>query len=92
MQKSALQYGEIIFQSKVIPLFLPKCSKLHSFYIMVYCIPYMEVTVDFLPYMEVTVGKKKKGKTWRNEVDTKTVKIATSEIHISILKRNFTIL
>ena len=44
MQKSALQYGEIIFQSKVIPLFLPKCSKLHSFY-MVYCIPYMEVTV-----------------------------------------------
>ena len=92
MQKSALQYGEIIFQSKVIPLFLPKCSKLHSFYIW-YTVPYMEVTVDFLPYMEVTVGKKKKkGKTWRNEVDTKTVKIATSEIHISILKRNFTIL
>ena len=29
MQKSPLQYGEIIFQSKVIPLFLPKCSKLH---------------------------------------------------------------
>ena len=63
------------------------------FILMVYCIPYMEVTVDFLPYMEVTVGKKKKkGKTWRNEVDTKTVKIATSEIHISILKTNFTIL
>ena len=61
MQKSALQYGEIIFQSKVIPLFLPKCSKLHLFYIfMVYCIPYMEVTVYFLPYMEVTVGKRKK--------------------------------
>ena len=93
MQKSALQYGEIIFQSNFIPLFLPKCSKLHSFYIMVYCIPYMEVNVDFLPYIEVNVGKKKKkGKTWRNEVDTKTVKIATSEIHISILKRNFTIL
>ena len=36
--------------------------------------------------------EEKKGKTWRNEVDTKTVKIATSEIHISILKRNFTIL
>ena len=36
--------------------------------------------------------EKKKGKTWRNEVDTKTVKIATSEIHILILKRNFTIL
>ena len=60
---------------------------------MVYCIPYMEVTVHFLPYMVETVGKKKKkGKTWRNEVDTKTIKIATSEIHISILKRNFTIL
>ena len=29
MQKSPLQYGEIIFQSKSIPLFLPKCSKLH---------------------------------------------------------------
>ena len=65
MQKSALQYGEIIFQSKVIPLFLPKCSKFHHsemyiYYNMVYCIPYMKVTVDFLPYMEVTVGKKKK--------------------------------
>ena len=48
MQKSALQYGEIIFQSKVIILY------------MVYCIPYMEVNVDFLPYMEVNVGKKKK--------------------------------
>ena len=36
--------------------------------------------------------EKKKGKTWRNEVNTKTVKIATSEIHISILKMNFTIL
>ena len=78
MQKSALQYGEIIFQSKVIPLFLPKCSSsIHSemYIYMVYCIPYMEVTVDFLPYMVETVGKKKKGKTWRNEVDTKTVKI-----------------
>ena len=52
----------------------------------------MEVTVDFLPYVEVTGEEKKKGKTWRNEVDTKKVKIATSEIHISILKRNFTIL
>ena len=27
MQKSPLQYGKIIFQSKVIPHFLPKCSK-----------------------------------------------------------------
>ena len=62
MQRSALQYGEIIFQSKVIPLFLSKCSKLHHsecILYMVYCIPYMEVTVDFLPYMVETVGKKK---------------------------------
>ena len=70
MQKSALKYGEIIFQSKIIPLFLPKCfSSIHSIYIWyTYCIPYMEVTdCRFLPYMKVT---------WRNEVDTKTVKIA----------------
>ena len=60
MQKSALiQCGETIFQSKVIPLFLPKCSKLHSFYYGI-LYTYMEVTVDFLPYMEVTVGKEKK--------------------------------
>ena len=36
--------------------------------------------------------EEKKGKTWQNEVDTKTVKKATSEIHISLSKRNFTIL
>ena len=41
--------------------------------------------------MVETEGKKKKGKTWRNEVDTKTVKIEI-EIHFSILERNFTIL
>ena len=29
MQKIPLQYGEIIFQSKVIPLFLPKFFKFH---------------------------------------------------------------
>ena len=46
-------------------------------------------TVDFLPYMVETVGAKKNGKTWRNKVDTKTVKIATSEIHFSILKKKF---
>ena len=61
MQKSALQYGEIIFHTKVIPLFLPKCSKLHnSEMYTIYCIPYLEVTVDFLPYMVETLGKKKK--------------------------------
>ena len=53
----------------------------------------MEVNVDFFTlYGSECREEKKKGKTWRNEVDTKTVKIATSEIHISILKRNFTIL
>ena len=63
MQKSALQYGEIIFQSKVIPLFLPKMFQAPFILYMVYCIPYMEVNVDFfLPYMEVNVGKRKKKK------------------------------
>ena len=62
MQKSALQYGKIIFQSKVISLFLPKCSNFHhsEMYTMEY-IPYLIMgnTVDFLPYMVETVGKKK---------------------------------
>ena len=35
---------------------------------MVYCIPYMEVNVDFLPYMEVNVGKKKKKKAKHGEM------------------------
>ena len=52
----------------------------------------MEVNVDFFTLYGSECREEKKGKTWRNEVDTKTVKIATSEIHISILKRNFTIL
>ena len=88
MQKSALQYGEIIFQSKVIPLFLPKCSKLHG---ILYTL-YGSECRFFTLYGSECREEEKKGKTWRNEVDTKTVKIATSEIHISILKRNFTIL
>ena len=55
----------------------------------------MEVTVDFLPYMEVTPccrEEKKKAKHGEMRWTPKTVKIATSEIHTSILKRNFTIL
>ena len=37
MQKSALQYGKIIFQLKVIPLFLPKIlSSIHSIYGILY--------------------------------------------------------
>ena len=75
MQKSALQYGEIIFQSKVIPLFCQNVpSSIHSIYGILYTL-----------YGSECREEKKKGKTWRNEVDTKTVKIATSEIHISIL-------
>ena len=43
--------------------------------------------------MVETVGKKKKKTANHGEMRwTKTVKIATSEIHLSILKRNFTIL
>ena len=54
MQKSPLQYAKIIFQSKVIPLFLPKCSKFHHSEIMYtiyieYTIPYMGNTVVVLP-------------------------------------------
>ena len=83
MQKSALQYGEIIFQSKVIPLFLPKCSKLHSFYIWytVY-IPYMEVNVDFLPYMEVNVGKKKNMAKWGGHQNSKNSNFRDSYLNI----------
>ena len=95
MQKSALQYGEIIFQSKVIPLFLPKCSKLHhSEMYTIYGILYTLYESDcrFFTLYGRDCREGKNGKIWRNEVDTKTVKIATSEIHISILKRNFTIL
>ena len=59
MQKSALQYGEIIFQSKVIPLFLPKCSSsIHSIYGILYTLYGSDCR--FFPYMEVAVGKKKK--------------------------------
>ena len=49
---------------------------------MVYCIPYMEVTVDFLPYMVETVGKKKKAKTWRYEVDSKNSNFRDSFLNI----------
>ena len=41
MQKSPLQYGEIIFQSKVIPIFLPK----HSYYYLWYIVYLIWVTL-----------------------------------------------
>ena len=77
--------AKLFFNQKLFHFF---CQNVPSS-IMVYCIPYMEVNVDFLPYMEVNVGKKKKGKTWRNEVDNKTVKIGTSEIHIQARRKGF---
>ena len=83
MQKSALHsMAKLFFNQKLFHFFCQNVpSSIHSIF-MVYCIPYMEVNVDFLPYMEVNVGKKK---TWRNEVDTKTVKIPTSEqTHVNI--------
>ena len=84
MQKSPLQYNNIIFQSKVIRLI---CQNVPIFIIrkcilyMEYTIPYMGNTGDFLP--RDCREENKPSKTWRNEVDTKTVKITTSEIHIN---------
>ena len=86
MQKKCFTLWQNYFQSKVIPLFLPKCSKLHHSEM------YTIYGILYTLYGSDCREEKKKGKTWRNEVDTKTVKIATSEIHFSILKRNFTIL
>ena len=60
MQKSPLQYGKIIFQSKVIPLFLPSSIIWKCILYMEYTIPNMGNTVYFLPYMVETVGRKKK--------------------------------
>ena len=96
MQKSALQYGEIIFQSKIIPLFLPKCSKLHrskmyTIYGILYTL-YGSKCRFFTLYGRECREEKKKAKYGEMRWTRKTVKIATSEIHISILKRNFTIL
>ena len=81
MQKKCFTVWRNYFSIKSYSTFSAKMFQAPFILNIVYCIP----------YIEVTVGKKKKGKTWRNEVDTKTVKKATSEIHISILKRNFTI-
>ena len=74
------------FSIKSYSTFSAKMFQAPFILIMVYCIPYMEVNVDFLPYMEVNVGKKKKkGKTWRNEVDTKTGRIFYGRIPLSEL-------
>ena len=52
---------------------------------MVYCILYMEVTVDFLPYMEVTVGKKKKRQNmakWGGHQNSKNSNFRDSYLNI----------
>ena len=97
MQKSPLQrLWQIYFSIKSYSTFSAKMFQVPSFgsvYYIWYTVYLMVETVDFIPYKVENVGKKKKNvKAWRNEVDIKTVKIATSEIHFSILKRNFTIL
>ena len=94
MQKSLLQYSmeKLFFNQKLFHFFcqnVPISIIRKCILYMEYTIPCMGDTVDVLPYMVETAGKKK---TWRNEVDIKTVKITTSEIHFSIMKRNFTIL
>ena len=64
-KKSPLQYGKIIFPSKVIPLFLPKCSNFHHSEMYTIYGVYHTLngnTVDFLAYMVETVGKKEKKK------------------------------
>ena len=74
--------AKLFFNQKLFHFFCQNVpSSIHSIYGILYTL-----------YGSECREEKKKGKTWRNEVDTKTVKIATSEIHISILKRNFTIL
>ena len=60
----------------------PSFGKMYA--IMVYCIPYNG--------RDCREEEKKTKHGEMSEVDTKTVKIAISEIHFSILKRNFTIL
>ena len=54
-------------------------------YIMVYCIPYMEVNVDFLPCMEVNVGKKKKRQNmakWGGHQNSKNSNFRDSYLNI----------
>ena len=49
---------------------------------MVYCIPYMEVNVDFLPYMEVNVGKKKNMAKWGGHQNSKNSNFRDSYLNI----------
>ena len=63
----------------------PSFGNVYYIWYTVYLI--MEVTVDFLPlYGRDCREEEKKRQTWRNEVDTKTVKIATSDSFLNIKK------
>ena len=95
MQQSALQYCEIIFQSKVIPLFLPKGSKLHHsemYTIYLYnCIPYGSDCRFFTLYGRDCREEKKKAKHGEMRW-TQNSKNSNFRDSFLILKRNFTIL
>ena len=83
---------KLFFNQKLFHFFCQNVpSSIHSIYGILYTL-YGSECRFFTLYGSECREEKKKGKTWRNEVDTKTVKIATLEVHISILKRNFTIL
>ena len=74
MQKSLLQYVKIIFQSKVIPLFLPKCSKWRIFTsgsTIRKCILYGGILYTLLWYK---LSESETAKKWLNEVDMDTKK------------------
>ena len=84
--------AKLFFNQKLFHFFWQNVpSSIHSIYGILYTL-YGSECRFFTLYGSECREEEKKGKTWRNEVDTKTVKIATSEIHISILKKNFTIL
>ena len=58
--KKCFTVWRIYFSIKSYSTFSAKMFQAPFILYMVYCIPYMEVTVDFLPYMEVPVGKEKR--------------------------------
>ena len=91
-KKVLYSMAKLFFNQKLFHFFCQNVpSSIHSIYGILYTLYGSECRFFTLCGSECR-EEKKKGKTWRNEVDTKTVKIATSEIHISILKRNYTIL
>ena len=81
--------AKLFFNQKLFHFFCQNVpSSIHSIYGILYTL-YGSECRFFTLYGSECREEKKKAK--HGEM-TKTVKIATSEIHISILKRNFTIL